>query len=63
LGTEDIPHWLPKSSSTDEIIKQWKEKVEKAKDEMRKLDRQLFPELYGIPRQDSIKNDRIHSNH
>eukprot|EP00557_Chaetoceros_sp_GSL56_P003295 CAMPEP_0176499958 /NCGR_PEP_ID=MMETSP0200_2-20121128/13240_1 /TAXON_ID=947934 /ORGANISM="Chaetoceros sp., Strain GSL56" /LENGTH=669 /DNA_ID=CAMNT_0017898483 /DNA_START=31 /DNA_END=2037 /DNA_ORIENTATION=- len=65
LGTEDTPHWLPKSSTSDEIMKQWKEKVEKAKDEMRRLDREMFPELYGLSRIEKIQSDilNISNNH
>jgi|AntRauTorckE5430_2_1112549.scaffolds.fasta_scaffold05291_2 hypothetical protein len=56
LGSEDIPHWLPKSSTSEEGVKQWKIKVERAKEDMRKLDEKQFPELHGIRREEVTAN-------
>ena len=50
LGEKDLPHWLPKSSTPAEDLKQWKIKVDRAKENMRKLDVKIFPELHGMKR-------------
>jgi hypothetical protein len=58
LGKDNVPHWLPKSSTSEADIAKWRKQVEGLKQEMRDKDVVNFPELHGKIRnghQDSTK--------
>lgn len=45
---KDVKYWMPKSTTSEEVLVQWQNGVERMKDEMRKKDIDLFPHLHGL---------------
>ena len=45
---KDLKYWMPKSTTSEEVLVQWQNSVERKKDEMRKKDIDLFPHLHGL---------------
>ncbi len=64
---QELKYWLPKSSTSEEVLQGWRDSVEKMKDVFRKKDVELFPHLHvhdlggGTSLEDILK-DKTHKN-
>ncbi len=54
---EKMKYWLPKSTTSDEVLHAWEMRVENMKDEMRKKDIELFPLLHDKKDVQKVKNE------
>lgn len=54
---EKMKYWLPKSTTSDEVLQSWEMRVENMKDEMRKKDIELFPLLHDKKDVQKVKNE------
>jgi hypothetical protein len=54
---EKMKYWVPKSTTSDEVLQAWEMRVENMKDDMRKKDIELFPLLHDKKDVQKVKNE------